>query len=373
MEKRKSINKLSIAVASTAIALGTVSALPVEAMDLNFKGMYVVGGSLSDTGNDLIASGGLVPNEPFFFPGRFSNGKVWVEYLADELGLNPAPLKSLSPGTPLPADGINFAFGGATTSDKNVNPLLPGLRQQIDWLTGLNAQFDFSDDALYILDLGSTAANDYLGGFAKTPISSVHNSLNAARAVAQTGARDVLVINLPNLSKTALGFHADSATSHTLRILSRMHNRLLAKGLKKLGREFPETNFITFDLNALLKSIVAKPEKYGFKNVMDSCTNTNLYDPTFQFDPTQLTTCPNPEDYLFWDSVHPTTKAQQIIAQSVLDFLSSELGEDKLASLSVRKTGSYSKSIAKEVSIPEPTSAIGLLAFGALGAVSRKT
>src|SRR5436309_9998384 len=50
--------------------------------------IVVLGDSLSDTGN----------------AGRFSNGPVWVEYLARSLGL------AL---TPSQAGGFNFAIGGA--------------------------------------------------------------------------------------------------------------------------------------------------------------------------------------------------------------------------------------------------------------------
>lgn len=47
-----------------------------------------------------------VPESPPYFRGRFSNGPVWVEDLADRLALDLEP--SLQGGT-------NFAFGGAET------------------------------------------------------------------------------------------------------------------------------------------------------------------------------------------------------------------------------------------------------------------
>jgi len=53
-----------------------------------------------DNGNGTFTlTNGRIPSSPPYFEGRFSNGPVWNEYLADDLGI---PL-------------INRAFGGATT------------------------------------------------------------------------------------------------------------------------------------------------------------------------------------------------------------------------------------------------------------------
>ena len=44
------------------------------------------GDSLVDTGNFSLATGGAIPPAPLYFNGRFSNGPVWVEQLANQLG-----------------------------------------------------------------------------------------------------------------------------------------------------------------------------------------------------------------------------------------------------------------------------------------------
>ena len=52
-----------------------------------FANLGILGDSLSDTGRLAQATAGAtfglfsVPNEPYF-PGRFSNGSVWVDYYA---------------------------------------------------------------------------------------------------------------------------------------------------------------------------------------------------------------------------------------------------------------------------------------------------
>src|SRR4051812_35629246 len=44
-----------------------------------FDSIYAFGDSLSDTGN-------IPAPAPDYFDGRFSNGKLWIEYLSPQLG-----------------------------------------------------------------------------------------------------------------------------------------------------------------------------------------------------------------------------------------------------------------------------------------------
>ena len=72
-----------------------------------YSALYVFGDSLSDAGNDFIATGGAEPAAPYA-DGQFSNGPIWAQDLSQSLGLG-----SLAP---LLAGGSDYAaFGGATT------------------------------------------------------------------------------------------------------------------------------------------------------------------------------------------------------------------------------------------------------------------
>ena len=78
-----------------------------------FTAIIAIGDSLTDSGNAFRATSSLpgqaIPVSPPYFRGRFSNGLMWVEHLANAVGLQITP--SLDGGT-------NFAFGGATTGSK---------------------------------------------------------------------------------------------------------------------------------------------------------------------------------------------------------------------------------------------------------------
>src|SRR6516164_3574154 len=83
-----------------------VETLEDRAVPSVYSNLIVFGDSISDTGNGFLFTGGVATAPPYF-DGHFSNGPMWVEVLADRLGL-PAPAPSLGGGT-------NYAFGGAET------------------------------------------------------------------------------------------------------------------------------------------------------------------------------------------------------------------------------------------------------------------
>ncbi|WP_235031247.1 SGNH/GDSL hydrolase family protein, partial [Geminicoccus flavidas] len=91
-------------LAGGVMAMVMSAAAATAASPPAFANVVVFGDSLSDTGN----------------AGRFSNGPVWVEVLADRLGVE---LRAAQMG------GSNFAVGGAQL-DPAAGPY--GLRVQVD-------------------------------------------------------------------------------------------------------------------------------------------------------------------------------------------------------------------------------------------------
>jgi outer membrane lipase/esterase len=79
-------------------ALATlVTALTAPGAHAAFSNAYFFGDSLSDTGNIYAFTGFTQPTPPYF-NGRFSNGPVWVEYLAAGIGKPNASTASLAGG-----------------------------------------------------------------------------------------------------------------------------------------------------------------------------------------------------------------------------------------------------------------------------------
>ena len=293
--------------------------LPLKAMATNFSQLYVFGDSLSDTGNVFTASRGRVPASPYF-DGRFSNGLIWVDYLAQDLGLNPSP-------------NTNFAFGGATTGTNNtISPLLPGLQQQINGFTQANPTAD--PNGLYVVWAG---ANDYLGGGVINPTIPITNISNAITSLAGIGAQNILVLNLGDLGSLP-GTRTDPQQSTNLSLLTSAHNSGLSQTIAALSPQLGSgVNLTLVDTNSLFNRVFANPAEFNFTNVTTACLSVLSCASANQNAQNQ---------YLFWDSIHPTTAGHQLIADVAFSSLNSS-----------NPTG-----------IPEPGSTLGVLAFGALGA-----
>ena len=82
-----------------------------------FSAVYAFGDSLSDAGNISLGSLGQIPVSPIYSDGRFTNGNVWVQDLAQDLGL--PPVKPSLPG------GTDYAYGGAETGATAVHAANP--------------------------------------------------------------------------------------------------------------------------------------------------------------------------------------------------------------------------------------------------------
>ncbi|BBD68192.1 GDSL family lipase [Nostoc commune NIES-4072] len=301
---------------------------PLKVLAKDYDNIYVFGDSFSDSGNVLNATNGVIPPSPTYYNGRFSNGPIWVDYLASDLGLT-LNLKN------------NFAFGGATTGTENIGlPSLPGLQQEINSFVSAQTA---DPNALYIIWAGTNDYLSYFFGGVPNPTNTVGNLSAALTSLVADGARDIMVVNLPDLGKLPFA-NFDSQRSNLFNTFSSTHNSSLNTTLKSLRQQLdPDINIIELNVNSLFDRIIAAPDEFGFTNVTNSCISKDLSVVPIDV-PTQQVLC-NPEKFVFWDEVHPTTKTHKLI------------GELAFSALNL-------------ASVPEPSAALGILAYSVLGAVS---
>lgn len=317
MISQKVTYKMAIATLAASVAIAMPNSALAARLSLDeIDQIYVFGDSLSDTGNAFQATGNQIPPSPPYFQGRFSNGPVWVEYLAQTLGL---------PAT----SQFNFAFGGATTgTDNTINPALPGLSTEIAGYLATNPPVN--PNGLYVVWAG---ANDYLGGGITNPSTPVSNLTSAITSLTEFGAKNILIVNLPDLGQLPSGNNTPLETP--LDTLSSAHNFGLATALNQLQTTLgSDINLIPFDINSVFRQVLNNPQKFGFTNVIDACL-------------TQVSICSNPDEYLFWDGLHVTTAGHEIIADSAFQSLQS-------------------------AAVPEPTFIVGTLSFAAYLAYLKK-
>ena len=260
------------------LAAATVPlALPAAAVAFPISSVVVFGDSLSDNGN-LYSKIGYPPAP--YYQGRFSNGPVTVEQLAKALN---APL-------------VDFAYGGATTGLGNA---VDNGSQTTSGTLGLpGMQVEFAAAAPYLtpavlansLFVVWGGANDFFtSGAADVAAANIDSIVTKLET---EGAQHILVPGLPDL-----GLTPEYAGDPLATLFSQVFNADLLAHLP------PGATYV--DTYNLLHGIVNSPASYGFKDVTDPCFNAAATPPTL---------CANPDQYLFFDQVHPTTAADAILA-----------------------------------------------------------
>jgi phospholipase/lecithinase/hemolysin len=259
------------------VAIGLVMVISIQAWSAPaFEHLVVFGDSLSDTGN----------------AGRFSNGPVWVEYLADRLGLKLSPSQR---------GGTNFAVGGARL-DPRSGP--HSLRAQADAFLRMPKP---SGRTLVIVYGGG---NDLLAavGHPHGP-TMVDAAVSALRSMVADliahGATDILVPNLPDVGITPEVQARGSRAVTEARTLSSRFNAALEGALAEAAAN-SGVRLYRLDVWSMAERARADPAAFGFVEIAKPCNMSGQ--------------C---EGYLFWDHVHPTTQAHQRLAEAALQAVSS--------------------------------------------------
>ena len=292
----------------------------------NYSALYSLGDSIPDDGNLYNLLGQTFPPEPFYYQGRFTNGPTFAELLAEKLGLENDPDK-------------NVAFGGSGTGDFHANPALnPGLNGGTI-AVGLRAQVtsviadqdgEVDPNALYLIASG---ANDYIyqdpANPSVVPTSAanvntiVGNIGEAIDRLYDAGARNFFVLGITNYTNLplassgdldtnlALYEHLQDPTALSADDLTDAHNSQLEAFLDDFS-ERPDAQATYFDFDQFINGIIADADSLGFTNTTVACFNSDIAAPDF----TQPI-CSNPDEYVFYDKVHPSAKTHQLLAEAI--------------------------------------------------------
>lgn len=331
-----------------------------------FTKIVFFGDSLSDNGNFYADVLGFMPKSPPYFEGRFSNGQVWSEFV-DQYYF----AKSLTETT-------NYAIGGQTAVFHNpVNGFNPYTLTMSRDNYLLHSIFTDRSQTLFVIWVG---ANDYLPGV-KNIDELTTNVIDSIRASIESliyhGATNFLVLNLPDLSRVPFGRTSDYRD--TLKNAVIAHNLKLDAAIAELQQGYKNVNIHLYKINELFDDFMNNTPDYNSKyhtnimNVTESCwtggytlrpkqitedmiqrkieeqlhtqsrslkasaatpidsaalahyvATTPALMETFMvsdYAETGTKPCTNPDQYMFWDKVHPTAQAHKIISQKLIEFI----------------------------------------------------
>ena len=278
-----------------------------------FSTVYAFGDSLSDAGNVSLATLGNLPVGDIYSGGRFTNGNVWVQDLAQNLAL-PAPKPSLAGGT-------DYAYGGAETGGTSVHAVNP------TDLPGQLGQFvasvpDPSPTALYTVWAGSNDVLD-IANSTQTPDQqqasvqqAVNNEVGAINGLIEHGAKNLVVMGVPDLGRTPYEM-ARSASAAAASSLAQNYNTDLGSALQQIMA--PGSASIDYiDTYAMLNTAAADPAMYGLSNVTQPVWNGNLTDSNSGH---LAASGAAQNGYLFFDDLHPTASGHALLAAGVTQSL----------------------------------------------------
>jgi phospholipase/lecithinase/hemolysin len=300
-----------------ALLLPLLAALPASA--LAFSDVLFFGDSLTDTGNVTAlyatlphppGAPAVIPGPPYDPDGRASNGPLYADVLAARLGADALASQR---------GGDNFAFGGARTRYQLFGPPFLGI---IDQVSAFRARPGGADpNALYVVWGGSNnlqdiflrRTTDALG----QPIPDVAATLNDMAGVLQglydEGARWLLVPNAPDLGLVPRVRELGGAPGQAFATsLVRQYNHGLDATLDAFSAAHAQAHVLRFDSFAFLDALVDDAASLGFVNTTDRC-----YTGDDQHFTGGGTVCAQPDQYVFWDGIHPTAAVHRLLGEAM--------------------------------------------------------
>lgn len=280
--------------------------------------IIVFGDGLSDMGRwGKLTNYKYPPADAGFFESRWTNGKVWVEHLADELNIR------------LTFDE-NFALGGATTGYYNINESLRQALQldstiKLNGMLGQVAEYLSSnpkvdDRTLFVLWAGGHDIGSYLDygqpDLAKYP--PAENFKQAVSMLVEAGAKYFMIGTMPDMGYTPIYFGTE---------LQEKASKLCAKlndGIENIITSYQNSDvkLIKIDGAKIFFEVGMNPAKFGFKflepylplniiNFSNPLEKTNVEIPNKEKGL-------NPDEFMNWWAVSASAKMHKIIADEAI-------------------------------------------------------
>ncbi|XP_042443272.1 GDSL esterase/lipase EXL3-like [Zingiber officinale] len=308
------------------------------------------GDSIVDPGNNDVLATIIKCNFPPYgqnfesgATGRFSNGFIPTDLIAQRLGvkqlLPPYLGVDLSPEDIL--TGVSFASGATgydplTPTILNVIPMKKQLdlfseyRSRLYSIAGADRGAEIISQALFVICAGSDdlANTYYITPFRRNyDVPSYVNLLISSasefiRQVVGIGATRIGFVGLPPIgcvpSQRTLAGGKERRCVTARNQAAQLYNSRIQNVIKGLSAEFPGVRIVYIDIYDIILDLVQRPGQYGFTESTRGCCGTGELEVTLLCNSQTTTACSNVDEYVFWDSYHPTEKAYRVIVNDIL-------------------------------------------------------
>ncbi|MDP1615293.1 MAG: SGNH/GDSL hydrolase family protein, partial [Methylococcales bacterium] len=150
------------------------------------------------------------------------------------------------------------------------------------------------------------------------------------RRIVKAGAKHILVINLPDIGNTPLARELEAPEAFTA--YSELHNQHLSAAVDTLRQEYPQIQWLYFDVNAVFKETLENAAQFGLNNTHDTCYDAIVQKPSSQIVFKMASSVRRQANmdaevcsqYFFFDLLHPTQRVHAITAKHIRQLLDKE-------------------------------------------------
>ncbi|CAM8986304.1 unnamed protein product [Rhodiola kirilowii] len=339
-------------VIAVFLALACTSAYAQDSTTL-VTAIITFGDSAADVGNNDYLYTIFKANYPPYgrdfagkkATGRFCNGKLATDITAETLGFTSyAPPYLSGPSGKSLLLGANFASAGSGYDDKTayLSHAL-SLTQQLEYFkeykgklakaAGSSSKADsIINGALFLISFGPSdfIQNYYINPYINKVYTVDQYSTMLVKIMSNTiktlhglGATRIGVTSLPPLgclpaAKTLFGNHKSGCVAR-INQDSQNFNKKANSAAASLLKQLSGLKLVIFDIYKPLEDLVKSPSNFGFSEAAKGCCGTGVVETTiFLCNPKSVGTCSNATQYVFWDSVHPSEAANQVLADTLI-------------------------------------------------------
>ena len=258
-----------------------------------YTSLYIFGDALSTTTNNPSTG-------QYYYGQRYSNGRVWVEVLAQRQGLTYNSNQNWS------------YFGNTSTS-------------MVASVSSFQAPSDASN-ALFVIwvnnaDLFYPALNNgtNMNAWTNAINVSLTNHFKAITSLYAKGARTLIMPNAVDLS-TIPEFNT-AASTNFVRQMCTNYNIAFAASLDQARSNCPGLTIYVPDFFTLLTNILAYPASYSVTNALYNGRSVDVIDdPALSL--SAKTTNGSGTNYIFWDNRDPSAKVHMWMANLTQQLIS---------------------------------------------------
>ncbi|KAF8377799.1 hypothetical protein HHK36_031184 [Tetracentron sinense] len=311
----------------------------------------VFGDSIVDPGNNNYLQTTVQCNFPPYgrdfkggiSTGRFGNGKVPSDLLAEELGIKELLPAYLDPTLQIQdlLTGVSFASGGSgfdplTAEIVSVLSLTDQLELFKEYIGKLKVAIG-EDRTTNILSksifIVCTGSDDIANTYFTTPLRRdydvpaytdlmVRSASSFLQEIYNLGARRIGVFSAPPIgcvpSQRTLGGGEQRECAQTYNQAAKLFNFKLSSELNSLNDKLPHARLVYIDIYTPLLALIQNPAASGFEVVDRGCCGTGKIEVVILCNDLNPYTCTDVSKYLFWDSYHPAERTYKILLPQIL-------------------------------------------------------